>query len=160
MNLSSKNYKDYSRDEIDRAFLDACLQTDLELAHFLLTDYNLRYRADIHTYLDNAFITACKNDNVEVLKFLLFSSKILDHTDIHTQNDRGFKMAIAKNSYNVLEYFIIELNIPKTKHIEQHLKDNPDSEAINLFELRELNHTLNKELPLENMNRINKGLKL
>lgn len=160
MNLSSKKYANYSRDEIDRAFLDACSQTDLELAHFLLTDYNLRYRADIHTYMDNAFRTACKKDNIEVVKFLLFSPKIKEHVDIHTQGDAGFRLAIAQKSFNVLKYFIIDLNIPKTKHIVEHLGSNPDLEAIRLFELRDLNNSLNQELPLENMNSIKKGLKL
>jgi hypothetical protein len=160
MNLSHKRYNNYSQDEINRAFLDACVQTDLELAQFLLTNHDLRYLADIHTYADNAFRTACKNDNVEVLKFLLFSPKIREHVDVHTQLDIAIKLSIARESFNVLEYLIIELNIPKNRYIEQHLKDNPKSEAIRLFELRNLNKDLNTELSLENIENTNRKLKL
>lgn len=160
MNLSHKSYADYSRDEIDRAFLDACRDTNLDLAHFLLTNHDLRYRADIHTYLDNAFRTACKKDNIEVVKFLLFSPRIQDHVEIHTQGDAGFRLAIAQESLNVLKYFIFDLNIQRTVHIEQHLKDNPNSEAIRLFELRSLNNDLNTDLPLVNVGSVDKRLKL
>jgi hypothetical protein len=118
----------------------------LELAHFLLTNYQLKYRADIHTYQDNAFRTSCKKDNVETLKFLLSSPKIHKHVDVHTQNDIGFRVALAWTSFNVLKYFIIELNIEKTEDIKKHLKNNPNLEAIKLFELRDLNQQLNQEL--------------
>jgi hypothetical protein len=104
---------------------------------------------------------ACENNQIQVLQFLLETDGIKEKYDIHKDNDCLFKLAYENNHTDILKYLIFNLNIEKTSNIEQHLINRSRSESINhMFETRELQKSLGKELPSNKDNQINKKLKV
>lgn len=71
--------------------------------------------------VNQSFIGACKVQDFDLICYLLNSNRMKNKADIHANKDEGFKLAFIYGRFNILEYFIFELNIEKSKVIQEYL---------------------------------------
>ena len=154
-----EKYKKYNKEQLNKQFIDACKNDDLDIVKYLLTSPELTEHADIHAKYDLGFIWACREGHLEVFKYLLTSADLKDHADIHASNNLGFRWACDQGHLEVIKYLIIDMNIEKTNYIEKYLNEAKDNkyvqQAIELFNTRELHHQLNENIK-DNKERVKK----
>ena len=145
-----EKYKKLNQEELNKQFINACKNDDLEIIQYLLTSPELTEHADIHAKNDSGFSWACRYGNLEVVKYLLTSLEFTEHANIHADNDYGFTWTCANGHLEIVKFLILDMSIEKTKHIEDYLNKNQDNkcvkEAIELFKIREFNQKLNNDL--------------
>ena len=145
-----ENYKKPNKEELNKQFINACQNDDLEIVQYLLTSPELTEHANIHAKNHEGFRLACEKGHLEIVQYLLTSPELTEHADIHAQDDLGFRWACARGHLEVVKYLILDMSIEKTKHIEDYLNKNQDNkcvkEAIELFKIREFNQKLNANL--------------
>ena len=145
-----EKYKKLNQEELNKQFINACKNDDLDIVKFLLTSAELTEHADIHALNDLGFRNACGQGRLEVVKYLLTSAELTEHADIHAKDDEGFILACLYGRLEVVKYLIIDMNIDKTTYIEEYLNENKDNkyvqQAIELFNTRDLHHQLNKNI--------------
>ncbi len=128
----------------------ACSEGHLELVKYLLTSPELKEHANIHA--PNIFMRACSDGHVEVVRYLLTSSDLKENANIHEGNDAGFKGAFLNKKLDIIQFLVFDMNIDKTKEIENFLAEYSNEQVENMFILRELNENLEKELPSDKIN--------
>jgi len=157
--------KIYFNHNISEGFLYACSENkNLDLVKYLLTNPDFSKHIDINVDNSQAFVVACNKGNLELVKYLTSSHELKKHVDIDTKDSLGFRLAMQNGSLDILQYLIFDLNIEKSKPINDFndfLAKNEDSivhKVNKMFETRELNKELNTELVLKEDN--NKKLKI
>jgi ankyrin repeat protein len=137
----------------------ACEKGFLDLVKFLLNKSELVEYIDINYKNGKPLICASAYGHLDIVKYLLTSPELMEHADIHIDNDLPFAFAAQLKQLHVLSYFILEINIPRTEHINQYLNNYPNPKIEQIFELRKINNDLNKDL-ISNKYNSNKKLKL
>jgi hypothetical protein len=109
--------------------------------------------------LNESFVQACRWGKTLQVKCLLENTEFSKYIDVHYNDDHAFALTLDNSKREVLSYLIQEYQIEKTEKIKEYLEEySKDSnldiigEAINMFELRELNEQLNSELSKNNSN--------
>ena len=143
-------YKTLTQEQLNKVFINSCQKGHLEIVKYLLTSPDLKEHADIHADNDYGFRWACSRGQLEIVQYLLTSADLKEHADIHADNDEGFRLACANGQLEIVKYLILDMSIEKTKHIEDYLNKNQDNkcvkEAIELFQISQLNTKLNNDL--------------
>lgn len=91
--------------------------------------------------------TACEYGELEILKYF-YSMNILNKDNIHQNSDQYFLSAYENNKLEVIKYFILDLDMDKTENIKQLLSEKPNKEIDKMFNLRDLNKSLNNNLEI------------
>ncbi len=124
----------------------ACYYGHLNVAQYLLTSPELKETVDIYTYkkpfeLVEEFI---KTGNIDAVKFFIsFENKyVFKPSKIAEFTIKN----INENNLDLARYLIFDLNIKRSKPIDKLLLENPNEEIEKMFQLREVNKSLNKEL--------------
>ena len=126
--------------------VQACDHGNLEIVDYLLTSPELKEHADIDRDKDSAFLRAISKGNLKVVKYLLTSPKLKTHANLHVRKDYAFELALNENNLDILQYFILDLDIPRSEHINNYLKNKPNETVEKLFEIRDLQKELVKEV--------------
>ena len=71
-----EKYKKLNQEELNKQFINACVQGQLEIIKYLLTSPELTEHADIHSRNDLGFIWACRCGHLEVIKYLIIDMNI------------------------------------------------------------------------------------
>jgi len=127
------------------AFQYACYYCQLEVVKYLLTAPELNGAVNIRSYkkpfeLIEQFIIS---GNIDAVNFLMSSDKdIFKLSKVAEFAIKNFN----KDNLELTQYLIFDLNIKKSKPIDRILSEFPNSKVEKMFELREINHGLNKEL--------------
>lgn len=87
-----------------------------------------------------AFDSACEFEKINIVDYLLGREDFLNQINL----SEGFIQAINNQSSKTLEHFVFDLNLSKTKEIEDFLKTNPNSEIESMFMAKELTIQLKK----------------
>jgi hypothetical protein len=145
-------YKNSSQKQINNALVCACRMNDFSTVEYLLTSSSIPFNAQIDAKDDEFSIALCAavaSHNNEIVKYLLTSPNLKQQADIHVANDSSFTFALIGNNKELMDLFIIELNIEKTDYIIDSLDSlDDDGYAQKLFDVRELNQELSKNLPM------------
>ena len=103
--------------------------------------------------LNDSFIQACKWGKTLQVKCLLENPEFSKYIDVHYKDDHAFAWTLINSKREVLTYLIHEYKIEKTEKIKEYLQEYMKDlsldiigEAIQMFELRELNENLHSEL--------------
>jgi hypothetical protein len=104
----------------------------------------------------NTLIKASRFGQLEIIKYILNTDFLNKHVDIHVNDDAIFRAALEAKQVDILRYFIFDLNIEITPNIKRMIDINSD--ISNMFELRNINKSLNNEL--NNNSAITKKLKV
>jgi len=86
---------------------------------------------------------------MDIVQYLCELSNLKSKIDIHARNDAVFVSTYQNKNFDVLKYFVFDLNIDITSNIQEIIKANKN--VAHMFELREINKSLKKELE-ENKN--------
>lgn len=113
--------------------------------------------------LSKSFIAACHVGDLNAVISLLSNPDFEKYVDVHFDNDVAFKWTIYNKRVEVMQYLILDYKIEKTKKMEDFLSThNSQSEIIlearKMFEIQELNNSLENEL--KHNNQSNKKIKL
>jgi hypothetical protein len=65
-----------------------------------------------------------------------------------------------KNSVDVAQYFIFDLNIPETENIKKIRSSRSVDVVENMFQIRNLNETFDKDLSVNQSNNNNNKIKI
>jgi ankyrin repeat protein len=141
-----------NQDDLDLSLQSACGEGHLEVVRYLLTSPELENHADIHFRYDNPLNNAIFQEKIEIVKYLLTSPELEDKADIHANNDHMFITAAYYHRIEILRYLIFDLNLERTKYINNSLEKEPRKEIEDMFNLRELNKSLSSELDTKNKN--------
>ena len=107
---------------VDKRFVEACKNGDLENVKYFLTSKKFKINADIHADDDYGFKEACEEGHLEVVKYLLTSPDLEEHADIHANEDWGFRLACREGHLEVVKFL---LTSPELKeHADIHARDD------------------------------------
>ena len=70
-----EKYKKLNQEELNKQFINACQNDDLDIVKYLLTSSELTEHADIHAADDVGFVCACRYSNFEIVKYLVTSAE-------------------------------------------------------------------------------------
>jgi hypothetical protein len=146
INENNKIYKNFSQDDINLEFVNACKLGNINLVNFLLTSEDLLFNADVSTDRNQGLINACLYNNLEVMKFILNSPLLKTHADIHVSNEIIFKTACLYEREEQISFLINEMKLQQNAEIIDYLKNYPNVYAEKLF----LQRDLFEELPESN----------
>lgn len=133
----------------DVGFRFACYKGHLDIVKFLLTSSELLEKPNInagHDNDDSGIYHACKEGYVEMVKYLLTSPDLQEHANIHENKDSIFRTICLDGNSQMIQYLIFDYNIEKTEYIDNFLKGNRLFEIDSMFEKRDLNNSLLKDL--------------
>lgn len=156
--INKEDYINLTNKKIEEKFIKYCNSGHLDIVKYLLTSPDLKEHVDIHACNDGGFQWACLNGHLDIVQYLLTSPELKDHVNIHTAKDYGFQWSGINNHFNIIQYLILDMNIKKTKDIQEYLKEYPNEQIENMFKLRDLNKKLEKELVSDKIN--NKKMKV
>lgn len=137
---------------------DACFHGHLDIVKYLLTSPDLKKHANIHENNDWPLQRACRYGNLEVVKYLLTSPDLTEYANIHEDNDLAFKDACYKKYLEIVKYLIFDYKIDQTVSIRGFLILENRKEILDMFDKRDLQDKLSKEL--NNNNIIEKRTKI
>lgn len=151
---------------------------NINIVKYLLTSPDLKEKANINAKEDEVLYVALRGEHAELVNYLLKSPDLKTHANlgnalIHAfqkddlktveklyllspelygnKTDELFVIAYDNESWNTIKYLIFDKNINQSKIIENILKNNPNEQVQNWFELRKLNNSLQDELVSNNI---------
>lgn len=107
--------------------------------------------------LNMGLASASNRGSLDEVKILLTCPEFRFHADIHCGQDSPFRNAYFKQYMGIIKFFIFDMNIERTKHIDEMLVKYPNEEVLQMFTKRfkkeldnELtnNHSQHKKLKL------------
>lgn len=116
MIINKEKYHNFSLNLLNKRFIDACENGDLELVQFLVSG-ELKKKVNIHINGEIGFKLACKNNHLDIVSFLLTSPSIKRKPDIHIENDSPARQACVNESIDVLHYLLTSQEIKKRANI-------------------------------------------
>lgn len=140
------NIQKMNQEQLNDEFINQCRDGDIETIKYLLTSPDLEKHAEIHSKNDFGIMNACVHQKLKIVDYLLKSSELKEHANIHVRNDVIFKNACHHNRWNIIEYFIFDYQIDKTKEIEKYLVKQNKINILNMFDKRELEKRIQKDL--------------
>jgi hypothetical protein len=118
------------------------------LKYFVETHEN--YMSNIPNPEKEIFDAACcKDNNILVLQYLIS----LPNYNLQKNLAKGFETACEKQALENLRYLIFELNIEKTESIKKYLNTYPNKDVEKMFEIRDLNNSLQNNLLTSSKNK-------
>jgi hypothetical protein len=136
----------------------SAMYSKIEMFHYLFEHFPEHPGLLAKLSSENFLANLCSAGNLDVLEYIFGNEDIKKHVDIHAADDKAFTQAFEDNHTDILKYFIFKLQIEMTSTIKNLIKSEPL--IINMFKLRELNKTLNKDLEIKQINPTNKKLKV
>lgn len=114
-----RDFKDFSQEEINQAFLNACKYKNLETVRYLLTTQELNFNADINLQNGHALQLACEGGELAIVEYLINSPELKKHIIINDNIDEGFLEACMHGGKKGMELVKYLLTSPKlTKHAD------------------------------------------
>jgi hypothetical protein len=92
----------------------------------------------------NLIGSAIRNEKIEAVKYLINTDILKSYPNYRKIKDSLFLSAYSEKQFDILKYFIFDLDIKLTSYIKHYIES--DSSLIQMFELRELNKSLSKNL--------------
>jgi hypothetical protein len=126
------------QENLDDAFIWACLKGEFEKIKYLLTSPELKIHANIHTEGDNGLMVAFKKSHLNIIKYLLTSPELKEHANIYNNQSAPFITSCIYSNNEVLEYLILDYKVDENEYITNFLNKNAKKIVKNLFETREL----------------------
>ncbi len=127
MNTLYSKFKDLEQEKINEAFVESCINGNLEEVKYLLTSPELKFKADLNDPENEALDFACVNNHIEIIKYLLNSPELKFHANKNSI-DGAFKSACYYGNSQIVEYLIYDANIPYSDNIKSFL-DMPNQDA-------------------------------
>lgn len=146
----------------DRCLRYASDEGHLEVVKYLLTSDELVEKCNINVEDDYPFTVACMRGDFELVKYLCTSSELKQHSNIYSNNQNfgnGILIAYEGNNMDVVSFLVFDMNITKTKCIENYIKEKNAEGLESLFQTRELHKSLSNELTPQ-LNQQKKKLKI
>lgn len=128
-----------------------------------MSKYGLGYNTLTQEELNDFFSRMCFYEDFNEVKYLLTSPELILRPNLHFKEDEAFKFLLDDENLEILKYLIIEHNMERTQDIIEIMEKNPSqfSKRINeLFIARGLNEELERELSIDNKNKIVKKAKI
>ena len=150
-------FKDMDHRALHTALETACINGSLNEVRYLLTSSELKIKIDIHVHNNNPLYLACQSGNLHIVKYLLTSPELSKHGDIYSNKSRCFRAICNSQHLDIAEYLIRDYKIQKNENIENYFKSKKTPFALHvkhLFEMRDLNSTLENELNSDKLNGI------
>lgn len=159
--LTHPSTKDQIDIHLDNDYLlrHAALNGNMDIVKFLLTSPELNEHSNIHGNDHDLIQSICTHyyyERLELFHYLLFSPDLKEHADIHCHNDAifkhlcktydAFKKLKDTGEIPLLEYLIFKLHIEQTPEIKLFLDNNDYPNIRQMFDNRDLNQELNKDL--------------
>ncbi len=116
MNIDKNLYMVKTQDEINECFMKACLEGDLELVKFLLTDPELPLKAERMSFQDNigvkiAHIEACTGNHLDILKYLFSLDNNKKTNYLENRNEAVLSVAAAYGHLNIIKFLLLDKDI-------------------------------------------------
>jgi ankyrin repeat protein len=109
-------YSKYTKNHINEALLNACVDGDLDKVKFLLTSPELKHNADIN-YNDNAALhQACEHNQLHIMQYLLTSPELKKHADIHSKDDWTLTIACNEGHFDIVKYLLTSSDLKEHSH--------------------------------------------
>jgi hypothetical protein len=145
----------------DRCLRYACDKGQIEVVKYLLTSDELVEKSNINVENDYPFTVACMRGDFELVKYLCSSPELKKHSNINSNNQHGNGILIAyeDNHMDIVRVLVFDMNINKTKCIEDYIKEQNAEGLEQIFQTRELHKTLLSELQPQ-LNQQKKKLKV
>jgi hypothetical protein len=99
---------------------------------------------------------ACEEGKLEIVKYLMESQDLIIKFNLQDNNNQLFRATYEHNQFEVLRYFIFDLNLEKTETIKEYMSHVFKKDVDNMFNIRDLNKSLNKELSHQSDNSFKK----
>lgn len=132
----------------------ACNYGYLDIVKYLLTSSELKEHADIKSLAYRSLKVACCKGHIDIIKYLLTSPELKENVNIHVDNDSIFIYICNQYYIEILQYLIFDYNIEKTEDIKNYLDSNLKKDIVHMFEKREWEKKLKKDLKINDKKNI------
>jgi ankyrin repeat protein len=116
MTYNANFYSKFTKKHINQAFVDACINGDLEKAKFLLNSPELQHRADISYNENTALHQACEHNHLHIMQYLLTSPELKVHADIHSKDDWALTIACNEGHFEIVKYLLTSPDLKEHSH--------------------------------------------
>ena len=151
--LTSSDIKTHAEINTDNddGFISACGAGHLDVVKYLLSSSDLKNHSNINASSNKAFSSSAGFGHLNVIKYLFSMPKIKENIITKEEcSNLAFSVACIKNQLHILQYIILELNIDKSPMVEILMKNTNNTEALKIFELRDLKTNIENELNVSN----------
>jgi hypothetical protein len=144
--LNSEKITINGKIEGDYLFMYAFENNHLDVVEYLLNSPKAENIKNESIKSGQLLKNACAYGNLDAIKFVFNAPQLKDKIDIHVNKDDCFRILARQNKEEILNYFIFELELNRTKYIDNYLKVNQRKDIDSMFEARDLQKELNNEL--------------
>jgi hypothetical protein len=110
MNSLFEKFKNFSPSKIDKAYLDACDNGNLDEVKYLITSDDLKITADVHCENDRGLRLVCSRGHLNLIKYFLSSDDCKHSFSINTIGSQplisAFNSACNSGQLNIIKYFL------------------------------------------------------
>jgi hypothetical protein len=132
----------------EKIFNTTCFKGNIDIFEYLINSSNITSYHQINVGQSH-FELAYGNNNLELTQLILMNNQYNKNIDVHANNDKAFFTIIGNKDFELLNFLIFNYDIKITPHINSILEEfDNDGQIKKLFELREINKQLNKEISL------------
>jgi hypothetical protein len=156
MEINNDNRKKFYDESVK-----AISQGKLDIVKKLFTDVSIAFE-DIRDVGRELLREACMYNKLDIVKYLIEHENKQALNDFNINFGFIFCIVLENKYWDIANYFICELNMPLSWELKRSFKsmDKDESEKIHhMFEMRELQQSLVKDLPSNEDNK-NKKLKV
>ncbi len=104
------DYKNFSLEELNQKFINACVLGNLSELKYLLNDFSLREYTNTINNKNEGLVIAAENGYLDMVVYLL-SSELNDPADIRYDNYKAFKMACFNGNLDIVKYLLTSQDI-------------------------------------------------
>ncbi len=97
------DFQRYDQNQLNKAFIDACKDGDLDVVQYLLTSSELQEHADIHADDGGGIMLACRNGHLDIIRYLLTSPELKEPPNIQHLLT-GIMLACINDNLTIVEY--------------------------------------------------------
>lgn len=132
----------------DVGFDWACFNGHLNLVKYLVGSSDLKENIAVSANEYGGLNSACLSGYLDVVQFLFkfIDNQLPNINEIHANACRN---ATINKHYDVISFLIVNQNMQRTQEFNNWLKEHPDEQIEKIFELRELNKSLNHDLVID-----------
>jgi hypothetical protein len=159
---------DYEKKELENiAISNGCREVvknhHLEALKLILKHPKAKNFVNYELNFSEILPTAAQFNNVEAIKYVMSLPELNKNGQsyIYENKEKTIYLAVYYQQIDIIRFLVCDIDVDKTKDVEDLLKSNPNKEISKIFQLKSLNKSLNSELKIVNRKESNtKKIKL
>jgi hypothetical protein len=118
----------------------------LNIIQYILENFSSNPAIQMSIINGKMLNTAAEYDNLDIIKYFFNNPEFSNHSHREINKEDLFKIAHKNDNLELIQYLIIDLNLKKNKAVKEALQKKPNDDVENMFKIRDLKQSLEKNL--------------